>query len=70
MTDPEPLPADHPLLEAPNLLVLPHLGSGTHASRAAMSDRAVDNVLAALAGERMPYCANPEVYEAVTRPAP
>jgi len=24
---------------------------------------AVDNLLAALAGERMPHCANPEVYE-------
>jgi lactate dehydrogenase-like 2-hydroxyacid dehydrogenase len=69
VTDPEPLPADHPLLEAPNLLVLPHLGSGTHASREAMSEMAVDNILAALAGERMPYCANPEVYE-LTRPAP
>ena len=50
--------------------MLPHLGSGTRASRAAMTDRAVDNMLAALAGERMPYCANPEVYEALTRPAP
>jgi glyoxylate reductase len=63
VTDPEPLPADHPLLDAPNLLVLPHLGSGTRASRAAMSERAVDNLLAALAGEQMPHCANPEVYE-------
>ncbi len=36
-----------------------------------MSDRAVDNLLAALAGERMPHCVNPEVYEqATTRPAP
>ena len=63
VTDPEPLPADHPLLEAPNLTVLPHLGSATRATRAAMADVAVDNLVAALAGERMPYCANPEVYE-------
>ncbi len=63
VTDPEPLPADHPLLEAPNLTVLPHLGSATHATRAAMAGVAVDNLMAALAGERMPYCANPEVYE-------
>ncbi len=63
VTDPEPLPAGHPLLSAPNLTVLPHLGSATHAARAAMADRAVENLLAALAGERMPYCVNPEVYE-------
>jgi glyoxylate reductase len=54
VTDPEPLPADHPLLEAPNLLVLPHLGSATHATRERMADMAVDNLLAGLRGEQMP----------------
>jgi glyoxylate reductase len=63
VTDPEPLPADHPLLESPNLVVVPHIGSATHATREAMSDMAVDNLLAGLAGERMPHCANPEVYD-------
>ena len=63
VTDPEPLPGDHPLLEAPNLLVIPHLGSATHATREKMADMAVDNLLAGLAGERMPNCANPEAYE-------
>jgi glyoxylate reductase len=63
VTDPEPLPAGHPLLGAPNLMVLPHLGSATHATRERMADLAVDNLLAALAGERMPHCVNPEVYE-------
>jgi len=62
VTDPEPLPRDHPLLRAPNLTVLPHLGSATVATRARMTDMAVDNLLAGLAGERMPHCANPEVY--------
>jgi glyoxylate reductase len=62
VTDPEPLPRGHLLLDAPNLLVLPHLGSATHATREAMADMAVDNLLAALAGRRMPHCANPEVY--------
>ena len=62
VTDPEPLPDDHPLLDAPNLTVVPHLGSATHRTREAMADMAVDNLLAALRGERMPYCANPEVY--------
>jgi glyoxylate reductase len=55
VTDPEPLPAGHPLLDAPNLLVLPHLGSATHATRERMADMAVDNLLAGLAGERMPH---------------
>ncbi len=47
VTDPEPLPADHPLLGAPNLLVIPHLGSATHRTREAMAELAVDNLLAA-----------------------
>jgi glyoxylate reductase len=63
VTDPEPLPADHPLLSAPNLTVVPHIGSASHATRGAMADMAVDNLLAALDGRRMPHCANPEVYE-------
>jgi glyoxylate reductase len=55
VTDPEPLPGDHPLLRAPNLLVLPHLGSATEATRARMADMAVDNLLAGLAGKPMPH---------------
>jgi glyoxylate reductase len=55
VTDPEPLPADHPLLDAPNLLVVPHLGSATVRTRAQMADMAVDNLLAALDGRPMPH---------------
>ena len=62
VTDPEPLPPDDPLLEAPNLLVIPHLGSATHSTREAMADLAVENLMAALDGKPMPRCANPEVY--------
>jgi len=58
VTDPEPLPADHPLLEAPNLLVVPHVGSATVRTRHKMTEIAVDNLLAALAGEPMPHQAN------------
>ncbi|MEO6886852.1 MAG: 2-hydroxyacid dehydrogenase [Jatrophihabitantaceae bacterium] len=29
VTDPEPLPADHPLWDAPNVLITPHIGGGT-----------------------------------------
>ena len=55
VTDPEPLPPDHPLLQAPNLLVLPHVGSATVDTRAAMTERSVENLLAGLAGEPLPY---------------
>jgi phosphoglycerate dehydrogenase-like enzyme len=59
VTDPEPLPAGHPLLCAPNLLVVPHVGSATHATRARMTAMAVDNLLAGLAGEPLPHPAEP-----------
>jgi phosphoglycerate dehydrogenase-like enzyme len=58
VTDPEPLPADHPLLGAPNLVVAPHLGSASHETRAEMANIAVDNLLAGLRGEQMPHQAN------------
>ena len=55
VTDPEPLPADHPLLTAPNLLVLPHVGSATVEARSAMTAIAVANLEAGLAGEPLPH---------------
>ncbi len=55
VTDPEPLPPGDPLLQAPNLLVVPHIGSATHGARARMTELAVDNLLAALAGNPMPH---------------
>jgi len=55
VTEPEPLPPDHPLLDAPNLLVVPHVGSATVRTRAKMAAMAVDNLLAALEGRPMPH---------------
>ena len=55
VTDPEPLPSDHPLLRAPNVLVVPHVGSATPRTRAAMTEMCVDNVLAGLAGKPLPH---------------
>jgi len=54
VTDPEPLPADHPLLSAPNVLVLPHIGSATTRTRARMTEIVAENLLAGLAGEPLP----------------
>jgi glyoxylate reductase len=55
VTDPEPLPSDDPLMSAPNLIVVPHVGSATHTTRERMADLAVDNLLAALDGRPMPH---------------
>lgn len=58
VTDPEPLPAGDPLLDVPNLVVVPHLGSATHRTREAMAASAVDNLIAGLAGRPMPNSVN------------
>ena len=63
VTTPEPLPADHPLLSLPNVVVLPHIGSASLPTRIKMAHMTVDNLLAGLRGQRLPHCANPEVYE-------
>jgi glyoxylate reductase len=55
VTDPEPPPPNDPLLSAPNLIIVPHIGSATHSARARMATLAVDNLLAALDGRPMPH---------------
>ncbi len=60
--EPEPIPAGHPLLSLPNVIVTPHIASASIQTRARMAEIAVDNLLAGLQGERLPFCANPEVY--------
>ncbi|MEX2228772.1 MAG: D-glycerate dehydrogenase [Dehalococcoidia bacterium] len=63
VTTPEPLSPDDPLLRAPNLLVVPHLGSATEQTRARMAELAVDGLLAGLAGERPQHLVNPAAWE-------
>jgi glyoxylate reductase len=63
VTDPEPMPADDPLLKLPNVTVLPHVGSATDQTRAKMAQLAIDNLLAGLAGRRLSHCVNPEIFE-------
>lgn len=53
VTDPEPLPRDHPLLALENLVIAPHLGSATRQTRSAMARMAIDNLLAGLAGQAL-----------------
>lgn len=54
VTDPEPLPADHALLQFDNCLVVPHIASASVRTRMAMSSLAVDNLLAGLDGAPLP----------------
>lgn len=58
VTDPEPIPKDHPLLTLQNILITPHIGSATIETRAAMSELTVDNLLAGLSGKALPACVN------------
>jgi glyoxylate reductase len=48
------------LADCPHTLLLPHLGSATIATRAAMSRMAAENVVAALDGLQPPDLVNPE----------
>jgi glyoxylate reductase len=54
VTEPEPLPRDHPLLQMENVIIAPHLGSATHQTRRAMAQMAVDNLKAGLMGQELP----------------
>ncbi len=63
VTDPEPLPATHPLYQLENCLITPHIGSATENTRRRMAEISCQNILAGLAGRRLPHCINPEVYE-------
>ena len=63
VTDPEPIPADHPLLTLENCLIVPHIGSATEATRGKMASMAAANLLAGVHGQRLPNVVNPEVYD-------
>jgi glyoxylate reductase len=69
VADPEPIPKGHPLLDAPNLILNPHIASASIEARTAMADLAVDNLLTGLAGEAMPQCFNADAL-GLTRQAP
>ncbi|MCH8009108.1 MAG: D-glycerate dehydrogenase [Chloroflexi bacterium] len=58
----EPVAPRDPMLRLPNLLVTPHIGSASVATRARMADMAIDNLLAALDGKRPANCVNPQVW--------
>jgi glyoxylate reductase len=55
VTEPEPLPRNHPLLTMANVIITPHLGSATVETRRRMAELSVENLLAGLGGNPLPY---------------
>ncbi len=53
----EPLSADSPLLQLPNVVALPHIGSATHETRRAMAELAVQNLIDGLRGAQPKHLA-------------
>ena len=63
VTDPEPLPATHPLLSLRNCVIVPHVASASIATRHRMALMAVENLHAGLRRRCLPHCVNPDVYQ-------
>lgn len=61
VTNPEPMQADNPLLEMPNVAVLPHIGSATIDARNGMARIAATNIVEFYKTGKVPTCLNPEV---------
>jgi len=59
VTDPEPLPRDHPLLGLDNVTILPHLGSATIETRRQMAEISIRNLLLGLRGEPLLHTVEP-----------
>ena len=55
VTNPEPMDEANPLLFMENVAVLPHIGSATEETRAAMAKIIVQNIVAGLKGEKLPH---------------
>jgi glyoxylate reductase len=59
VTDPEPLPRDHPLLKLDNVIIAPHLGSATEQTRRRMAEVSVENLFRGLRGEPLAHTVQP-----------
>ncbi len=63
VTEPEPLPAGHPLLDMPNVLISPHNSSHSSGVIQRSNQFLCDNIRRAVEGERVTSLVNPEVYD-------
>jgi glyoxylate reductase len=61
VTETEPIDLDDPLLKLPNVIITPHIGSASFATRLRMAELAVDNLLDVFDGRIPRCCANPHV---------
>jgi glyoxylate reductase len=61
VTEPEPIPSNHPLLTLDNVIITPHIASASVATRTKMALMAAENLIAGLKGEMPPNPVNPEV---------
>jgi glyoxylate reductase len=61
VTDPEPMPADDPLLTLPNVIVTPHIASASVATRSRMAVLAAENLVQALNGRLPKHTVNREI---------
>jgi phosphoglycerate dehydrogenase-like enzyme len=68
VTEPEPLPPDHPLLGRPDVVVTPHIASATAECRVRIFRAAFGQVVAVLAGRRPEHLVNPDVWDAMAAP--
>lgn len=63
VTDPEPLPPDHPLLARTDVVVTPHVAAGTAGAKRRIFRSAFAQVMQVLNGQRPPNLVNPEVWD-------
>lgn len=63
VTNPEPLPMDHPLLTLDNFIIAPHIASASRSARDKMAWLAAKNLIAGLEGSHLPNCVNQDVYK-------
>jgi len=60
VTEVEPISPDDPLLTLDNIIITPHIASGSFTTRKNMAFEVAENLLAGLRGQTPPTCVNPE----------